>query len=102
MDEGRGAVDHCGGDERPDRVEALARKRDAAHQLEQGSRAGDADRETDGHFDGDLLDDAPDRGALMRGELEGPDDERDGHRVVAAGLALEDRAGAARNLPVSE
>ena len=100
--DGREPVDHAGGGERAQRVEALARKVNAADEEHEQRRPGHADGEPDAHLERELLDDDPERPVVCGRELEHPDHQRDPDRVVDAGLALEDRPGAAADLLVAE
>ena len=96
------AVDHARSRERPQRVQALARQAHAPHEDDEQGRSGDADREPDRHLEEELPHDRPPRGAVGRGELDHPDQERDPDRVVHARLALEDRPRVAVDLLVTE
>ena len=76
-------VEDEGAHERSERVEALARQADAAHEPDKRQAAGDADRGTDAHLEGELAHDVPDR---ARTEATGRDQaghERDADRVVS-------------------
>ena len=85
----------------PERVEARVRKRDPQQRQHRGA-AEQTDDQSDGHLDGELLDDDPERSAVLRRELDHPDHQRDSDGIVDAGLTLEDRPGAAADLLVPQ
>jgi hypothetical protein len=60
-----------------------------------------ADRQADGHLQGEILRD-PQAGAAVGGDVEQADHERDPDRVVHAGLALEDVVAAPAHLAAAQ
>ena len=96
------AVDHPRGGEDSQRVQRRLGERHPPDQRQQEAPAGHADRDADGHLDRELLQNAPERPLVARGELDHPDHERDADGIVRAGLALEHRAAAAADLAVAE
>ncbi len=102
VDRRRDTIEHACGGEHTEGVERRLGERDPSHQWQQRRRSSDPDRGAADHLDRELPDHDPEAAAVRRRELDHPDHQRDPGRVVRARLALEDRAGAAADLPAGE
>ncbi len=95
-------VDDSGSGQHADGVQRRAREPNPPHHGQEQHRAGNANGEPDRHFDDELLDHDRERAALLGGELDHPDHQRDTDRVVGAGFALEDRSRPTADLATAE
>ena len=73
------------------RVERGLVEPNMAQHGQQQQRAGDSDGEANRHLDRELLEHDRELAAVLGGELDHADHERDPDGVVRAGFALEDR-----------
>jgi len=96
------SVDDAGSGQNAKGVESRAREAHPSEDGQEQHRAGHADRKPDPHLDRELFENDRDTSAVLRRELDHSDHERDPHRVVRAGLALEDRPGSSAYLPATE
>ena len=85
----REPIDDSGSTEHADGVERGSPESNMAQHGQQQHGAGDSDGEANRHLDRELLEHDRERAAVLGGELDHADHERDPHGVVRAGFALE-------------